>query len=335
MTIVEMGSACKATTPVDYRRHPFEAPELSLGEMFYPLGFPTVVRTNSPEILSLASDLWSAFTRRFDTKPIRVDVHLVEGDSAECPPTPAFRVVRPLLINTADSDNYSITNIERNATQIVLSRETLKYRSYLNYFFLAAAPLSHIATVFATPVHAGCVTHNGRGVLLCGESGAGKSTLSYACARAGWTYVSDDSTYLLNGGGDRLVTGNCHQVRFRPSAAELFPEVAGLEITPRAAGKPSIELPTASMQGITCATTAQVDFLVLLNRHSSGPQELVPWPKDAARHYLREVLFGSGEFLAPQYAALERLLMARIVELRYSDLDWAVHRLETLTREGI
>jgi len=335
MTILEMGSASNATTQADCRRHPFEAPELSLGEMFYPLGFPTIVRTNSREILSLADGLWSAFARRFHTNVIRVDVHVVEGDLAECPTAPEFRIVRPLLINMADSDNYSIANIERHSTQIVLSRATLKYHSYLNYFFLSAAPLCHIATAFATPVHAGCVTHNGRGVLLCGESGAGKSTLSYACARAGWTYVSDDATYLINSGGDRLVTGNCHQVRFRPSAAELFPEVAGLDITPRAAGKPSIELPTAPMPGITCATTAQVDFLVLLNRHSAGPHELVSWPRDAARNYLREVLFGSGESLATQYAALERLLRAKIVELRYTDLDWAVHRLEKLTREGI
>jgi hypothetical protein len=35
-----------------------------------------------------------------------------------------------------------------------------------------------------------------------------------------------------------------------------------------------------------------------------------------------------------QYAALERLLTAEIFELRYSNLDWAVSRLESLTREG-
>jgi hypothetical protein len=35
-----------------------------------------------------------------------------------------------------------------------------------------------------------------------------------------------------------------------------------------------------------------------------------------------------------QYLALERLLKADLFELRYSDLDWAVDRLETLVREG-
>lgn len=139
---------------------------------------------------------------------------------------------------------------------------------------------------------------------------------------------------LLNDGTARLVIGDCHQVRFRPSAAELFPELNGLEITPRAAGKPSIELPTAAMHGMTCAPTAQVDFLVFLNRRVPGRQELVPYRKDVARYFMRQVLFGSAESLAVQYAALERLLTAEVFEMRYSDLGWAVSRLETLAREG-
>jgi hypothetical protein len=242
--------------------------------------------------------------------------------------------VHPLLINIADPHNSSVTDLERATTTVILSQGTVRHRSYLDYFFLGSAPLCHIATRFTTPVHAGCVVQNGRGVLLCGESGAGKSTLSYACARAGWTYVTDDVSYLLNGGTERLVTGNCHQVRFRPSASELFLEVRGRQITPRAAGKPSIELRTATIMGMTCAPTAQADFMVFLNRRAPGPPELVPLSKDVARHYLRGVLFGSAGSLAPQYAAIERLLTVKIFELRYSDLDWAVQRLETLTREG-
>jgi hypothetical protein len=334
MTIQELESACDASKQLDFSRHELEVPELWLQEMFYPLGFPTELRTNSTEILSRARHLWSIFEKRFDTEPIRVDVHVVESDSIKCPPTPVCRIMYPLLISVADTDNYSIAHLDRNRTQITISRAAEKHSSYLGYFFLGSSPLCHIATSYTTPIHAGCVARDGRGVLLCGDSGAGKSSLSYACARSGWTYVTDDASYLLNGGNDRFVTGNCHQVRFRPSAAELFPEVEGLEITPRAAGKPSIELPTAPMSGMVCAPTAQVDFLVFLNRRLPGPPELVPYRKDVARYFMRQVLFGSAESLAAQYAALERLLTAEVFELRYSDLDWAVQRLGTLVREG-
>jgi len=334
MTMLKVESFRVTQMPIKLPRHSVEAPELSLGEVFYPLGFPTQLRTNSAEIILHARGLWSIFSKRFDTEPVCVDVHLVDGGPAECPPAPEVRLAKPLLLNVADANNHSVADLDRATTQIVLARATLKHGSYLDYFFLGCAPLCHIASRHTTPVHAGCVVHNGRGVLLCGHSGAGKSTLSYACARAGWTYVTDDASYLLIDGGERLVTGNCHQVRFRPSAGKLFPELDGLEITPRAAGKPSVELPTVRMQGMTCAVTAQADFLVFLNRSAAGPQELVPYGRDAARQYLCEVLYGPEESLAKQCAAIERLLTARILELRYSDLDWAVSRLEALTRDG-
>jgi hypothetical protein len=123
-------------------------------------------------------------------------------------------------------------------------------------------------------------------------------------------------------------------VRFRPSAAAIFPEIDGLEITPRAAGKPSIELATAQIPWMRCAQTAQVDFVVFLNRRAEGPPELVPYGKDVARSAMRQVLYGSVESLRAQYFALERLLTAEVFELRYRDLDWAVDRLETLTAKG-
>src|SRR5581483_4989988 len=190
-------------------------------------------------------------------------------------------------------------------------------------------------TRFTTPVHGACVTLDGRGLLICGDSGAGKSTLAYACARSGWTYVSDDSSFLLSCKvHERIVMGNCHQVRFRPTAAELFPEVRGLDITPRAAGKPSIELSTADMLHMNCAEHAKIDFLVFLNRRAGANPKLLPYRTEVARYYMRQVLYGTSESLAKQYDAIEHLLAAEIFELRYSDLDWAVERLRMLVREG-
>jgi hypothetical protein len=331
MTIAEMESGCELSRPFEIPRHSLEVPEAVHSGTFYPLGFPVELRSNSTEILSQAGELWSMFRKRFNRRVIRVDVHVVDGDAVECPPAPVFRIVAPLLVNIADPDNYSVVNLREFTTQVVVSRGTLRHRTYLDYFFLGSTPLGHIASWYTTPVHAGCVACNGRGVLLCGDSGAGKSSLSYACARAGWTYVSDDASMLINGEDGRMVTGDCHRVRFRPSAAALFPEVAGREITPRATGKPSIEILTSALDGLNCAPTAEVDFMVFLNRRSSGAAKLVPYSKDAAREYLRKVLYGLPETMATQYETLERLLTVKIFELQYSDLDGAVRRLERLT----
>lgn len=333
MTIEEIAAACDASQALDFSRHDLDAPQLSLRQTFYPLGFPAELRTNSAEMMAQAEEKWGIFEQRFDTETIQLDTHVVETDSVECPPAPWCKIMQPLVVTVADANNYSIADISLNKTQMTLSNAALQNKAYLRCFFLDGIVGCHLATRHATPVHAACVELDGRGMLLCGDSGAGKSTLSYACARSGWTYVTDDSSFLLNSGTKRLVTGNCHQVRFRPSAAEFFPEVRGLEITPRAAGKPSIELPTAPMSHIRLSQSAKVDFIVFINR-CAGPPELRPYRKDVARYFMRQALYGSPQSLAAQYKAIEHLLAAEVFELQYSELDWAIDRLEKLIREG-
>lgn len=333
LTIREIEAACDASESLDFSRSEVEGPELSLKAVFYPYGFPAEVRTNSDLVLNLYEELWGRFEQQHDTEPIQCHVQLVESDSVECPPAPTYRLMQPLMICVADVDNYGVVDLEACRIKITISRAAVRYPLYAQYFLLGT-PGCCVATRYSTPVHAGCVALDGRGVLLCGDSGAGKSTLSYACARAGWTYVADDGSFLLNGGTERKVTGESYKVRFRPSAVELFPELEGLDITPRAAGKPSIELTTAPMIQFVRAQTTRVDFLVFLNRSAGGPPQLVPYRRDVARQFLRQTLYGTAETLAVQYAAIERLLAAEVFELRYSDLNWAVDRLQALVREG-
>lgn len=334
MTITEIEAACDTGQSFDFTRHPLAGPRLEQQAMFYPFGFPTLVRTNSAEIIRQFCFLWNKFEKKFDTETIVADVQVIETEATECPPAPEYRYVEQALVAVADANNYCVANLSQNRTRMVISSAAMRYPLYLRQFFLECAAGGHIATRYVTPVHAGCVALDGRGVLLCGDSGAGKTTLSYACARAGWDYVADDATFLLNGGEKRMVMGNCHQVRFRPSAAELFPEIAGKEITPRAEGKPSIEVPTAEMAHVTRRELAQADFLVFLNRRAPGEPGLAPYRKDVARQYMRQVLYGWPESLALQYAAIERLLVADVFELRYTCVNWAVERLATLVREG-
>jgi hypothetical protein len=333
MTIQEIEAACEAKQPLDFSRHEVDAPALLLKKIFYLFGFPAEVSTNCAEVLEIMEDLWGKFEKQHDTEPILVDVHVVEGSSMECPPIPTYRFMTPLHMVVADGDNYCVNDLQRSKSQITISRAAIQNRLYAGYFLLGT-PATHVATRFTTPVHAGCVSLDGSGVLLCGDSGAGKSTLSYACARAGWTYVTDDGSFVINDREDRMVTGDCHRVRFRPPTAELFPELKGLEITPRATGKPSIELATAPMSHMRCVQNAQVDYIVFVNRHSGGPQELRPYRKDVARYAIQQVFYGTPEMRVKHNGTIERLLEAEVFELRYTELGWGVERLQRLVREG-
>ena len=333
LMIEEIEAAYDANEVLELPRHEVEAPPLPFRATFYPYGFPAEVRTNSQSVLRLYEAIWGEFEKQHDRDAIEVEVQLVETSSTQCPPQPTYRLMLPLMMCVADMDNYSVVDLDRCRVKITVSRSALRHPLYAQYFILGT-PVCCIATRYATPVHAGCVALDGRGVLLCGDSGAGKSILSYACARAGWTYVCDDGSYLLNGGSKRMVTGNCYQVRFRPTAADLFPELRGMEITPRAAGKPSIELQTAPMRKIKRAQTTRADFIVFLNRRRSSPPQLVPFRRDVARHFMRQTLYGSAESLSMQYAAIENLLVAPIFELHYDDANWAIDRLRKLVETG-
>jgi HPr Serine kinase C-terminal domain len=334
MTIPEIELAYGASQLPDSCRHPLEVPELTLRGRFYLYGFPVDVRTNSEEILAQFDESFRVFTKRFDTRPIAVDVHVIESNADQCPPAPEHQLLMPLLVWVANSANFAVVDFDRIRTQVVVSAAATRHPLYLRYFFLEAAATCHITSRYTTPVHAGAVALNGRGVLLMGDSGAGKSTLSFACARAGWSYVTDDASMMLNHQTQRIVIGNCHQVRFRPSAAELFPEIRGMPITPRAEGKPSIEFPTAELPHLRLAEAAYVDYIVFLNRNWEGPPQLRPWRRDVARHAMRQVVIGPDDLLALQYETIERLLTAELFELRYNDLDAAIERLQTLVQDG-
>ncbi len=332
--IQEIETACDSEPISDEAQQGMEGPELSLHCTLYPYGFPLKVRTNSAEMLTLMKETWGAFESRFDFEPLRVEILVLETEDTECPPAANYRLVGSTLTAIADKDNYLLADLSAGRTYMTLSTAALRFKLYLQFFFMELTAGNQVGTRYATPVHGGCVSLNGRGVLLCGESGAGKSTLSYACARAGWKYVTDDCSLVLNWGERNLVTGNFYKVRFRPTAAELFPEVAGIDLTPRAGGKPSIELPTDPMHNIVSSQMEEVNFVVFLNRQSGHTPGLAAYPKDAARQFMRKMLYGTKETLEIQHRTIERLLQVDVFELRYADLDWAIDRLRMLVKEG-
>jgi len=307
--------------------------EMPFSTVYYPLGFPLQLTTNSEAVLQAANESWGAFKQHFDIPALQLKVGVLDIGSTECPAAPIFRAHRNLIVGIAGQGNFYVTDVAHGFSFAWLTTAAVSRRSYLRYHFLEAVALSHIANRYTAPIHAACVELEGSGVLLCGDSGAGKSSLSFACARAGWTYITDDASFLLNDRSDRQVVGNCHLMRLRPSAVELFAEVAGKPLTPRAGGKPSIELFTATVPGLSRAGSSHVDYIVFLNRNDVATKELIPFSKESARRVMYQRLFGMEELRKVQIGSIDRLLGAEVLELRYRDLDWAVDRLARLVRE--
>jgi len=333
LTIEQLTEAWARSETVEFADPALARTPFHLTATFFPLGFPFVITTNCQEVLDAASARWGGFEQLFDTDPIRIDVGVTDGGMPRCPPAPSSRLRGHLYSTIADAENFATSDLLQKYSFIWTTRAALEHGSYFSYFFLESAAMCFIATRYAMGVHAACVELDGTGILLCGDSGAGKSTLSYACARAGWTYITDDASYLVHGRNDRLVVGNCNLARFRPASEVWFPELIGQSVVHRSEkGKPSIELAIAD-ETISTAATATIRHIVFLNRFAKR-QELVPFPVGVAKLYmLQRVNHIPLAGLTPE-TTIDHLLECGTHELRYSELDWALDRLGRLARQG-
>jgi hypothetical protein len=94
------------------------------------------VRTNSAEILAPFDESFRVFEKRFNTRPILIDVHVLESDTTECPPTPEHQIVLPLLVWIANRANFAVVDFDLQRSQVVVSAAAVRHPLYLRYFVL-------------------------------------------------------------------------------------------------------------------------------------------------------------------------------------------------------
>lgn len=306
--------------------------QMPLRRTFFPLGYPLVLETNSRDVMLAAEEGWGASERMFHQDPVRICLG-VSGNDGEPPAAPHIRAREHLMSIIADADNSMLCDFDRGFGFGWVTPGTAADRAWLRYQFLTPAGIALAQQRAFAPLHGALVTRQGTGVMLCGESCAGKTTLAYACARAGWTYVSDDGTFLVRGRGDRYAIGDSHRIRFRADARELFSELANHVPSVRPNGKLGIEVPTRDL-GISTAPGWVVDHVVFLNREHRGQASVEPYPKDLALEYwARYAVLGPARIQAEQRCSHELLLGAHLWKMQYSQLAGAVSRLERLVAE--
>jgi hypothetical protein len=307
--------------------------DLPFRALYYPLGFPVEVSSNAKEVLTAADESWGLFKQAHSERPLQLQIAVIDGGSRKCPATLERRGQRNLVMRIADAANFNVSDLARGFSYAWVTRALIENRGYFRYDFLEAMSWDLLHAAFLTPIHAACVRLADRGVLLCGDSGAGKSSLSFACAREGWTYLSDDACCLIRKSNNRSVVGNPYQIRFRDSAVQLFPELKDHKVTRRSRGKLSIELPTAHWPAIKTMAESSVDYIVFLRRGESELPHLSAVPQaDALAWFQRVINWGPVKMRKAQSASLAHLLEAPIFELRYSDLSGAVAKLEAMVR---
>ena len=317
------------TKPFDPLRHDVELP---LAGTYYAQGFPVEIATNSRDVLEAAAESWGMYQLEFDRKP--VELRIIVQPQGDLAGEPSFRGQRGCFSIVSDRDNFAFYDSRTMLGCCFVSEKTVGDRSWFRYHFLETMVYMLLAQHYVVPVHAACVARDGSGVLLCGWSGAGKSTLAFACARAGWTFLGDDSTWLLPEEDDGTAAGRPHLARFRDDAPRLFPELEGYVARARPNGKLSIEVPLSAFPRIRTAKRCRIASVVLLDRQDGGGAgaKAIP-PSEVVERLIGDMPSYGDEVNARAERTVRRLLRVPAYRLTYSALDEAVALLSELNHK--
>jgi hypothetical protein len=286
---------------------------------FYPLGHPVDFESDSEAALEVVRSAWSAWPCLFGRDPYHVVIQTNDGPPAAAPPvySPSPNRLRFLC----DDQNYAAVSTQCAILRVSLA--TVENREFFRYHFVEAVVLTAIDATFTEPIHGACVAKNGKGVLLCGDSGAGKTTLAYACARAGWTLISEDGLHFSPGG---ILVGGFWVFRLREPARDLFPEIRECEASLAPNGKLAIAL-DARAAGMSVDWSCRPGAVVFLARRPGAP-ELVSYDESRAMEFFSVWIRNHDRDTST--SRFRKLIRSGCYELRYERVQEAVDVLDTL-----
>ncbi len=305
---------------------------LPLHRRFHPMGYTVEIVTNSEEVLAAAAESWGCYRQASFERAVTFRI-AVRGHGGAAHPAPVPLGQEHLVSIVQNAENFAICDLSQGFTFANVTTDTAAAHAGFRYHYLEPCVYLMLQALYLTPLHASCVALDGRAVVLCGDSGSGKTSLAYACARRGWTYLSDDSTSIVRGRSDYTVVGRPYSIRFRESAQRLFPELRDHTPSRRPSGKVDFEIRTEDL-GIPAALEARAKQIVFLNRVAGLKTAVAqPFPRQEARRRLEQfICVGDKQVRAAQRSALIAFLHLPSVQLDYESLTGAERALRTLVQ---
>ncbi len=275
------------------------------------------IETNDSQVWSSLEKWWGGWPQLVAGEPLKIAIR--EGNRNE-PHKMNFRS------SVAGFHLDGVGSARFDASSLSLHIQT---GHRISEHFLHTALLAALDFSIFTPLHAACVVKDGVGVVLCGDSGAGKSTLAYACARQGWTLVSDDSLHALPGHGTTIASFSS-TVHLREPVRGLFPELRSEQMGVAPNGKQAITI-LPQQRGFHTSRTASVERAIFLSRRP-GPPRLTPYNHEAAAQYFFKYLW------QPDLAGHQRRLREMVnstgaLLFEFEHIEQAVDALEHLLKE--
>lgn len=284
----------------------------------FPHGRGLRVISNAKDVLQQAEQIWGQYPKLSPLPAVPLSIRITE----DCSPasTAICRVRGSRILFRGDRQNRAVANLDAGAGHGTFSRSFLQNAAAWRYHFLEPLGYSLIAARHFTLLHASAITANGRAWLLCGDSGAGKTCLAYAAARKRWSFVTGDAAALLRGAPTARISGRPYEIRFRETAAALFPELARFPAELRPNGKRDIEFDPREL-GLSTTLEAEVAGVVFLCRSPGVTAALQPISSEELIGRLAtSICLGNAALRDAQRSSLLSLLHLPKYRLHYSDL---------------
>jgi hypothetical protein len=222
---------------------------------------------------------------------------------------PHFRGLHHLVIASFGGGNVFVFDVARRNVVATVAEEVAGDQLFWDRLLLPIAMGVLGAAVGVVPVHCACLAVDGAGLLIAGPSGAGKSTLSVALAQSGFSFLSDDWTYLSQTGGQLTAHGMSTPAKLLPDCERFFPFLAEYPIRPALNQEMAFELPPRELNTQVELSCRPRWFLFL--QRSTGECQLDPICPDEARRYVESSL----ERMPPELAEIAQRRAVIIEEI--------------------
>jgi len=191
-------------------------------------------------------------------------------------PKPQFRALDHLYYTTyGPCDSMLMDQIRRcvvGSFSPAIAHDVPYWKQTILPFLLGVAS----ASIRVTPIHCACVTKDGLGLLLGGESGAGKSTSALALSLEGFSYLSDDCTYLSRTGVGIRAWGLPTSVKLLPDAVRHFPQLISHELVLSLNGEWALNVDPTEIFHVERCLSCEPRWLVFLERTGNSRPVIKP-----------------------------------------------------------
>jgi hypothetical protein len=166
------------------------------------LGAVFEFESNARSLLRLASVAFEGLPAHTFSAPPHCKIRLFltrrEGPPIDAEvPRMALHAGAGVLCGTMNPANFAVVSPATAAALVAVSRSMLRHPYHVRYELIEFAVYTLASRVQELiSMHAACVGHEGRGLLLVGASGAGKSTLSLHCLQQGMEFVAEDGVFV-------------------------------------------------------------------------------------------------------------------------------------------